>query len=101
MERNVNETECFKLYICIACWYISQVIMCLQPIDKQSFLDSGILCCLIHVLNALLAPDVGNQRLELKNDVGVIQADEKQDGETRAARLLEVVVLLVKTLPSI
>ncbi|KAG6383418.1 hypothetical protein SASPL_156829 [Salvia splendens] len=27
------------------------------PVDKQSFLDSGIFCCLIHVLNALLAPD--------------------------------------------
>ncbi|CAN8311060.1 unnamed protein product [Cochlearia groenlandica] len=27
------------------------------PIDKQSLLDSGIFCCLIHVLNALLAND--------------------------------------------
>ncbi|KAI3682688.1 hypothetical protein L1987_82849 [Smallanthus sonchifolius] len=27
------------------------------PIDKQSLLDSGILCCLVHILNALLGPD--------------------------------------------
>lgn len=32
------------------------------PIDKQSLLDSGIFCCLIHVLNALLDPDVTIQR---------------------------------------
>ncbi|XAR61158.1 hypothetical protein NMG60_11034785 [Bertholletia excelsa] len=30
------------------------------PIDKQSLLDSGILCCLIHILNAFLGPDEGN-----------------------------------------
>ncbi|KAL4588131.1 hypothetical protein LXL04_001011 [Taraxacum kok-saghyz] len=30
------------------------------PIDKQSLLDSGILCCLIHILNALLGPDGRN-----------------------------------------
>lgn len=29
----------------------------LQPIDKQSLLDSGILCCLIHIFNVLLDPD--------------------------------------------
>ncbi|XLR03888.1 hypothetical protein S83_070086 [Arachis hypogaea] len=32
-----------------------------QPIDKQSLLDSGIFCCLIHVLNGLLNPDVTSQ----------------------------------------
>ncbi|CAL0300600.1 unnamed protein product [Lupinus luteus] len=32
------------------------------PSDKQSLLDSGIFCCLIHVLNALLDPDVTIQR---------------------------------------
>nr|XP_043610012.1 protein SPIRRIG-like [Erigeron canadensis] len=30
------------------------------PIDKQSLLDSGIFCCLIHILNALLGPDGRN-----------------------------------------
>lgn len=29
-----------------------------QPFDKQSLLDSGILCCLIHILNALLTYNV-------------------------------------------
>lgn len=33
------------------------ILCCLQPIDKQSLLDSGILCCLVHILNALLGLD--------------------------------------------
>lgn len=32
-----------------------------QPIDKQSLLDSGILCCLIHTLNALLTYNVASE----------------------------------------
>lgn len=28
-----------------------------QATDKQPLLDSGILCCLIHILSALLTPD--------------------------------------------
>ncbi|GAV84359.1 WD40 domain-containing protein/Beach domain-containing protein [Cephalotus follicularis] len=32
------------------------------PIDKQSLVDSGILCCLIHILNALLSPDEALRR---------------------------------------
>ncbi|CAA2979330.1 SPIRRIG isoform X1 [Olea europaea subsp. europaea] len=73
------------------------------PIEKQPFLDSGILCCLIHVLNALLAPDMGNQRLQLNNDEELILADEKHGEETRAARRLEVegsVVHIMKALAS-
>ncbi|KAI3773056.1 hypothetical protein L6452_04254 [Arctium lappa] len=31
-------------------------------IDKQSLLDSGIFCCLVHILNALLGSDGGNMR---------------------------------------
>lgn len=85
------------LYVGIA----HKLLACLQPIEKQPFLDSGILCCLIHVLNALLAPDMGNQRLQLNNDEELILADEKHGEETRAARRLEVVVLLVKLSRSI
>ncbi|KAL7605295.1 hypothetical protein Lser_V15G18785 [Lactuca serriola] len=33
-----------------------------RPIDKQSLLDSGILSCLIYILNALLGPDGRNTR---------------------------------------
>ncbi|XP_023734944.1 protein SPIRRIG [Lactuca sativa] len=32
------------------------------PIDKQSLLDSGIMCCLVHILDALLGSDGGNVR---------------------------------------
>ncbi|XP_074562226.1 protein SPIRRIG-like, partial [Curcuma longa] len=33
-------------------------VLVTAAIDKQSLLDSGILCCLIHILNALLHPKV-------------------------------------------
>ncbi|PSS06355.1 Protein SPIRRIG like [Actinidia chinensis var. chinensis] len=53
------------------------------PIDKQSLLDSGILCCLIHILSTLLGPDGGNQKqkasiqqnlllIEINNDYDVV-----------------------------
>lgn len=38
------------------------LLHCLQPIDKQSLLDSGIMCCLVHILDALLGSDGGNVR---------------------------------------
>lgn len=37
-------------------------INCFQAIDKQSLLDSGILCCLVHILDAFLVSDEGNVR---------------------------------------
>lgn len=65
-----------------------KMIMYLQPIDKQSFLDSGILCCLIHVLNSLLVPDGGN-----RNVGDLLPTNENQDAETRPVRRLEVLYL--------
>jgi len=32
-----------------------------QPFDKQSLLDSGILCCLIHTFNAFLTYSVASE----------------------------------------
>ncbi|KAG5250553.1 BEACH domain-containing protein [Salix suchowensis] len=37
------------------------------PIDKQSLLDSGILCCLIHILNALLSTESIKGKSSLKD----------------------------------
>lgn len=58
----------------------------LQPIDKQSFLDSGILCCLIHVLIALLAPG-GDSNFKKPNEN---EDNENNDAEIRPVRQLEV-----------
>ncbi|KAK4441642.1 protein SPIRRIG [Sesamum alatum] len=59
-------------------------------VDKQTFLDSGILCCLIHILNALLAPDGGSQRQQLINNEELLLSNENQDVETRPVRRHEV-----------
>jgi hypothetical protein len=60
-----------------------------QPIDKQSLLDSGILCCLIHILNALLSTEA-NQRQKLTNSEGPLPPEKDQDGALEQVRRLEV-----------
>ena len=66
------------------------MILWLQPVDKQSFLDSGIFCCLIHVLNTLLAPD-GSSHLKKSNHNEDLSTFDENDDGTRPARKLEVV----------
>ncbi|KZV32196.1 BEACH domain-containing protein lvsA [Dorcoceras hygrometricum] len=71
------------------------------PIDKQSFLDSGILSCLIHVLYALLSPDGDGQRRTLNDNEELLFAEETCDAENRPVRRLEVegsVVHIMKAL---
>ncbi|KAL0418703.1 UNVERIFIED_CONTAM: protein SPIRRIG [Sesamum radiatum] len=63
-------------------------------VDKQSFLDSGIFCCLIHVLNALLAPDGGSQRQQLINNEEQLSSNENHDVETRPVRRHEFLFYL-------
>ncbi|XP_054792429.1 protein SPIRRIG-like, partial [Prosopis cineraria] len=58
------------------------------PTDKQSLLDSGIFCCLIHILHALLDPDVAIQRSNITIDHEVLQ--KGCDGDIGQARQLEV-----------
>lgn len=73
------------------------------PIDKLSFLDSGIFCCLIHILNALLAPDGGSHLEKPCHNEDLTTFDENNDDETRPARKLEVegsVVHIMKALAS-
>ncbi|PWA89657.1 beige/BEACH/WD domain containing protein [Artemisia annua] len=69
------------------------------PIDKQSLLDSGILCCLIHILNALLGPDGRNTR----HKVISVEEDPEVMDNTGPDRRLEVegsVVHIMKALAS-
>ncbi|CAI9107753.1 OLC1v1007188C1 [Oldenlandia corymbosa var. corymbosa] len=73
------------------------------PIDKQSLLDSGILCCLIHVLNALLSPAGGNHRQKVLNHQEPLLAETSGDKGNGSGRRLEVegsVVHIMKALAS-
>ncbi|KAD3338274.1 hypothetical protein E3N88_33795 [Mikania micrantha] len=69
------------------------------PIDKQSLLDSGILCCLIHILNSLLGPDgkVSREKVTSTEDESEVMDNTGPD------RRLEVegsVVHIMKALSS-
>ncbi|KAM7521637.1 hypothetical protein LguiA_011539 [Lonicera macranthoides] len=73
------------------------------PIDKQSLLDSGILCCLIHILNALLGPDEGNQMQKATTYEEPLLSDKLSERDIGPARRLEVegsVVHIMKALAS-
>lgn len=67
------------------------MILLLQPIDKQSLLDSGILCCLIHILSALLGPDEGNQKQKASTQDILLLAEKNYGGDVVQVRRLEVV----------
>lgn len=62
----------------------------LQPIDKHSLLDSGILCCLIHILNALLSPDQANQKQKPSDYERKLQTENNYGDDVVQARRLEV-----------
>lgn len=62
----------------------------LQPIDKQSLLDSGIFCCLIHILNALLDPDEASQRAKTASYEEKSVLGEDLNGHGGQGRRLEV-----------
>nr|GEW90029.1 hypothetical protein [Tanacetum cinerariifolium] len=54
-----------------------------EAIDKQSLLDSGILCCLVHILNALLVSDGGN----VKNSLTIGEEHEVTENVAPELRL--------------
>ncbi|KAK8702111.1 hypothetical protein V6N13_020480 [Hibiscus sabdariffa] len=73
------------------------------PIDKQSLLDSGIFCCLIHVLNALLSPDEANHRPKINDheDSMLVEMDSASDvGQARRLEVEGSVVHIMKALAS-
>ncbi|XP_022758291.1 protein SPIRRIG-like isoform X2 [Durio zibethinus] len=65
------------------------------PIDKQSLLDSGIFCCLIRILNALLSPDEAYLRPKITDSEELILAEKDSIDDAGQARLLEIKVLLM------
>ncbi|CAK7346518.1 unnamed protein product [Dovyalis caffra] len=72
------------------------------PIDKQSLLDSGILCCLIQILSALLSTET-YQLQKLTNSEGPLLPEKDQDDALGQVRRLEVegsVVHIMKALAS-
>ncbi|CBI25048.3 unnamed protein product, partial [Vitis vinifera] len=73
------------------------------PIDKQSLLDSGIFCCLIHILNALLDPSDANQRQKTPDKEELSLANKDYDGDVAQVRQLGIegsVVHIMKALAS-
>ncbi|KAJ9696044.1 hypothetical protein PVL29_008348 [Vitis rotundifolia] len=73
------------------------------PIDKQSLLDSGIFCCLIHILNALLDPIDANQRQKTPDKEELSIANTDYDGDVAQVRQLGIegsVVHIMKALAS-
>lgn len=73
------------------------------PVDKQSLLDSGILCCLIHILNALLSPDQANQKPKPSDYERKLQTESNYVDDVVQARRLEIegtVVHIMKALAS-
>jgi|APAra0007618328_1042625.scaffolds.fasta_scaffold02306_6 hypothetical protein len=74
--------------------YIVLPLMCsFQPIDKQSLLDSGIFCCLIHVLIALLAYDELSKS-KITGDLEVVSAEKDAGYIVLQTRRLEVLFQL-------
>ncbi|KAL1216555.1 Protein SPIRRIG [Cardamine amara subsp. amara] len=72
------------------------------PIDKQSLLDSGIFCCLIHVLSALLAYDEISKS-KMTTDLEEVSAEKDAGYRVLQTRRLEVegsVVHIMKALAS-
>ncbi|KAK1289585.1 hypothetical protein QJS10_CPB18g01229 [Acorus calamus] len=65
-----------------------------EPIDKQPLLDSGILCCLIHVLNSLLSTDEANQR-QVASPEELPSFVEDHNEDSFQVRRLEIRVLLM------
>nr|GMD69010.1 protein SPIRRIG [Ipomoea batatas]GMD71081.1 protein SPIRRIG [Ipomoea batatas] len=63
------------------------------PTDKQSLLDSGILCCLIHILNSLLGLNEGHLRQNVGSDKEPVMAERNLRGDTGSVCWLEVVSL--------
>uniref|UniRef100_A0A7N0ZQG3 Uncharacterized protein n=2 Tax=Kalanchoe fedtschenkoi TaxID=63787 RepID=A0A7N0ZQG3_KALFE len=70
------------------------------PIDKQSLLDSGIFCCLIHILNSLLHP---GEATRMRKDNGVADSQNNSSSDSGQVRRLEIegsVVHIMKALAS-
>ncbi|KAJ8749495.1 hypothetical protein K2173_025690 [Erythroxylum novogranatense] len=72
------------------------------PVDKQSLLDSGIFCCLTHILNALLSSESNPIQKTSPTELP-IEIETDCDSDVRQVRRLEVegsIVHIMKALAS-
>ncbi|XP_072990380.1 protein SPIRRIG isoform X1 [Typha latifolia] len=72
-------------------------------IDKQPLLDSGIFCCLIHILNSLLSTDESKQRELVAGQEGSLASEKSTDAYAVRVRRLEIegsIVHIMKALAS-
>lgn len=82
----IDYSKLWNLFMCFSSLYYC----CMQPIDKQSLLDSGILCCLIHILNALLDPEEAIQHQKAAGHEEPFLSEKDYNGEAGQVRRLEV-----------
>ncbi|CAN6439603.1 unnamed protein product [Victoria cruziana] len=64
-------------------------------VDKQPLLDSGILCCLIHILNALLDPDNGYNQTQATVSEASISQEKPQNNSVAQDYQMEVEEIIV------
>ncbi|KAL9227541.1 hypothetical protein vseg_003219 [Gypsophila vaccaria] len=97
-------SEISKDRICPGANLLSAIeVLVSGPIDKQSLLDSGILCCLIHILNALLGSTGGTLGNKSSDNDKSTATKYEIDASGSHARKLEVegsVVHIMKALAS-
>ncbi|KAK8583169.1 hypothetical protein V6N13_021881 [Hibiscus sabdariffa] len=73
------------------------------PFDKQALLDSGIFCCLVQILNALLSYDEANQKLKITDSEDSLLAEKDSVADFGQACRVEVegsIVHIMKALAS-
>ncbi|KAL5218377.1 hypothetical protein ABZP36_019061 [Zizania latifolia] len=77
-------------------------VLVTETIDKQPLLDSGILCCLIYILNSLLSPDESSQKSSTVGRDGST-SEKSKDCCPMQSRRLEIkgsVIHIMKALAS-
>ncbi|CAM0876176.1 unnamed protein product [Alopecurus aequalis] len=62
-------------------------VLVTETIDKQPLLDSGILCCLIYILNSLLSPDESSKNSSPVGREGSTSEKNKDWGPMQSRRL--------------
>eukprot|EP01018_Ginkgo_biloba_P003962 Gb_31353 [translate_table: standard] len=69
------------------------------PLDVQPLLDSGILCCLIHILHAFLTPSSSPSQDSGSKADSTISPNRARDGDNRQAHRLEVLAQMHESVP--
>ncbi|KAL1351549.1 hypothetical protein HN51_015458 [Arachis hypogaea] len=70
------------------------------PLDKQSLLDSGIFCSLVHILSTFLDPDIPFQQSNAEGPSELQKCDSGEVGQVRQLEVEGSVVHIMKALAS-